>query len=548
MDQRIGEGNDIIRAELDNLDNTNSSVGSSLSSSLFLPSGKNSDAGAEELPLSFVARAERQLQRNITLAHDGSCAVFTKEDIERIHDSEVLKFLSRNAPLFSRYMHHQPASSVPDNSSAETTLLPTRAEAVEAQILRLQQDIETFITAVDEEGTKYHIVTNEQGNLVVPLEEIGVTKDEEDNRDEEADVDENMSFSKSLGIARSATSGECEAPQGDFHQQELVPAVADAVSPFKKGLYTNKSRFMDLDCVGGKPKQVLSTVSPTTSTTDGAKGLRVPRRRAGRWEGTKFSRNHAEVTKLGNGVRPLRALQAWEEARVADLLKEDFSSAPFGRGGNVGSSNPFHFSSATSTRLAEIDNSLEIFSKLRAPLCSTTSVSVTEPALLDSSEDDQSSIRAGRFAVFERNSNRAGPHTSELGNAYMRTAIQQQLLRRQLRNVNKRLACNRRHMEKLPRTSDIQENLLGDMQELRPEWAKDLDVRLPEDKLQQMIAEARDEATRAAQSGLPVVESREPPLPYFQQHLRDVKERALRLLEEIEQNSLFDFPTTTLSD
>lgn len=289
------------------------------------------------LSLTSVMRAEKMLDKTLPLVHGGTHVEFTKADLERIRDPEVLQFLQDNSKMFKKY---EKANAEPTSAPQSGGKVVSAAE-MEAAIEAFQQQLDTFITAVDEDGREYTIELDEKGTLQVPVEDdlpFG-----EDDEDEGYDTPDSRPSSPPTETEESPRIAVKAKEAEDMLDEESGDAVHSSL-----------------------PRSVTLEETPQPSPPKKAKRKRQHE-----------VKHRSKPSRIP--VRQVRTFLPEEEERVDELLAA--SRADLER-------NPFHL---PSDRVKEIDVSLSKYRKLRGPSPRREPLKV-----LDTFDDNRSSQKSQR--------------------------------------------------------------------------------------------------------------------------------------------------------
>ncbi|CAM42024.1 conserved hypothetical protein [Leishmania braziliensis MHOM/BR/75/M2904] len=419
------------------------------------------------MPLSCVAKAEDVLQKTVHLSRGGLCAEFTAEDIQRITDADVLRYLSTHSNARTEL------DGGINTAPVEKSLAPvTGAADMEVHMEALQEAISTFITVVDNEGCRYEIRVGALGHVQVPIDDDsyadGASLHEDEGDIEVAPASDavhvGMSGEKSA-VTEEATSAAVSRPSSEVtpaasHQKGWPvrrPQPSKPVRPARAAAHLSarvrqQNRFSPSTSLA-RPSQAsqLSTSRPTT----------LP-------------------------VRPQASLTDNEAARVNHLLDPSAIAALM--------SSPYVLDAEKESRLRALEALTRRYAAVRG-------VVVAEDALqhIDNVTNDVFAAAAVP--------NVAGRAT-DLGNAYMHYAEEREKAAQQLRSVNDRLRALQRRAEAvaLAPADDVPSSIAV----LRPSWAQPTAPVMEEAEIQRLLVLAHEEEARAKETEM---ECALPPTP-----------------------------------
>lgn len=385
----------------------------------------SSYAAVPRMPLAALARAEAQLRRPLTLANGGLTADFTAEDIGHITDAAVLRCLA--------------GSDTPRPPSAPVN-------EMEARMAALQHEIDTFITAVDNEGRSYDIRLGPSGHrqILIADEEVDEVGDEESAKD----------VQEALQLQPSTPTVPDVSPRtaGD------APSSAPPTTSSARHTQSQKQR------------------RPTAERS--ARTGRVPNRFAPAPPPARASVSRvAAAAPPAVTVRPQAGLTTTEEERVEALLDESVFGA-------LSTHNPFTTTTELVARFAALQEQISRYVAARG--------GQAEPAPLLHLPPPST---AGAAA-----SSPPATTAAEMGNIYMREARQHAEAAQRLRRVNARLQALQQRSEALALAPA--EDTPSDLVALRPLWAQSPADAIDEAEVQRLLAEARAEEERAREVGL----------------------------------------------
>lgn len=493
-----------------------------------LPSHRSSSSRPPTgLSLAALAKAERALERPVTITNGGTHVAFSQEDVHRIRDPAVLRFMEENSSLFARYLKDKSAKSDGSRQSAAaanpdlTAAASSAKEAltaaqVEASILSLRREIETFITAVDEDGRNYRILTNEEGNVVVPVAEA-LDSDDDDGSGSAELMEELETGGEAVGSVSGVASlraeqqqplflstagpleerrgvgvGTAEGPadrKGDRSLEGVAPTEKAVPSPTPPPAPPPTDSALLKERTGPKGRRQTTSKTALVPSIRAANAARLPpsSSRSARVLRASPADTHlrgkagkpASLAPPAKPVRPVRALLPEEEERVERLLREDIP---------VAGPSPFALSEAASRRVAEIDERL---SSLRvARRAQRTLDTVPDSVHGEERLGADAAVGAVGAAQTRRQTNR-------LGNAYMQESRAAAQHRRKVQQVNTQLLRIHREIEELALSADASESLPADVRAMRPRWACASSENLPNaDVVAELLEEAEEEQRR----------------------------------------------------
>jgi hypothetical protein len=378
---------------------------------------------------------------------------------------------------------------------------------VEAQIQQLQSEIDTFITAVDQEGREYRILMNEQDHLLVPVDDDGEEEEEvSDSGGAYANVSQSGSSDGLLLTERHSGSSAADAAA---QQAEVARVVRSPSVPEPKTNTVGSVGFAP-GCLETRtrPGHPLTTMSKRDGSTRKA---------------SRVVRSPATRRKPAIHVKQVRGLLPEEEERLSQLLRLPSD----GKGIETSFEVPFFFSAKESARIAELDQRMEQLRHVReAAQCHVSSP-----------ESRAEAVRAVERQVVQSVAAEASLSPRVLGNRYMRQANDAALFQRQMEAVNAQLLQVHRALERLTLSPSM--DLPHDVRELRPAWACKESYLSSEDEVQEMLRLAAEEKRLAEQehswpSSSSVVPSKTP----FMTRMNDVCGRAVALVEDAEKHPL----------
>ncbi|TPP53090.1 hypothetical protein CGC20_29930 [Leishmania donovani] len=490
------------------------SPASSLSSSSVLSSASGVGGGDEDsdasgrvgsaaaravpvrMPLSSIAKAEAALQKTVHLSRGGLCAEFTAEDIRRISDGDVLRYLST----------HSSASAEGDcgirTAPVERPCAPvTTATDIESHMAALQEEINTFITVVDNEGCSYEIRVGASGHVQVPIAD-----DDLEDRVSLREVEGEMELVPAGGVGLVASPDEGAARTERVTSAAVSPLSSEA-TPTTSHPPSQRVRRPPLS------KPVRSTRSTAHHS---ARAHQV----------TRFSKSPPPTRPLQSSrlstakppafaVRPQASLTDSEATRVEHLLDPSATAALM--------ANPYALGAEKEQRLRALEAEARRYAAARGAV-------MAEDAL-QRLKDAPTDVRAAALPE-------AKEAATDLGNAYMRHAREHENMMHQLRSVNERLRALQRRAAAvaLAPADEVPSSVAA----LRPSWAQTTEPPIEEEQVQRLLELAREEETRAKEAGLNCVLPPAPDEPFsgLRRHLGAICTRAANLLATYESAPL----------
>jgi hypothetical protein len=431
------------------------------------------------MPLSTVARAEVQLKKPVLLSHGGLAIHFSKEDIQHLSDPEVLRVLAGGASTSAVPQRASPPPSATAAASSAT------AFDMDAHMAALQREIDTFITAVDNEGRSYDICLDTSG-----LKEVLIADDE---RDAMLKVESSEdSFADDTAAVLPAPYASPPSPPATLKSSTSLrtSTPVSAVPSTPQSRQQRRPATEKRSRAQCPPRPVAPSPPPLTTARSSSTRAKAP----------------AQPPAIP--VRPQAGLTDAEERRVGQLL----DGAAFT---TLMTSNPFVCGAAVSEQLSELEKQINRYVAVRggAP---------TPPAFESSTAASNTDASAG------------GRTANELGNMYMRYGREASEAAQRLRSVNQRLRALQRLSEAL--ALEPSEDTPADILALRPSWAQPSQPALEEAEVQQLLATARAEEERAHEAGFPktTLPATVDPFARLRDQLRNAGGRALEQLKMYE--------------
>ncbi|KPA73267.1 hypothetical protein ABB37_09979 [Leptomonas pyrrhocoris] len=439
------------------------------------------------MPLSALAKAEAQLKKPVALSHGGLTTNFSREDIQHITDPDVLRYLAGDASPNAPVRSSPPPPPPPSAPKSE----------MEAHMEALQREIDTFITAVDNEGRSYEIRIGASGGreVLIADEEPDAASEENEEEDEtEAAGPEQPAPPSS---PEAATVGRSPPPQEKPRSATTsAPPPLPRKSPFTAAPSQQRRPATEKSArVRTRPQHKPSPPAPAASSS---------------------SRATAAAQPPTIPVRPRAGLTEAEEGRVAQLLDGDVFAA-------LTASNPFACRHELVEKLGELDEKARRYAAIRDGQQVFSALGRTPSASHDGDVAPRDGAAAGDST--------SAPTATELGNAYMRDTHQAEQTTQQLRSVNERLRALQRLNEALALAPA--DDTPADVLALRPAWARSPPLSVDEAEVQRLLAAARAEEVKAREVGL--AETTLPPVadPYarLRGQLQEASGRAMELLK-----------------
>lgn len=445
------------------------------------------------LSFSALMRAEASLNKKLPVVHGGMHVEFTKEDLMRIKDPEVLEFFEKNGGLFKKYLK---SKSSPVAPSKETPSSVSAAD-IQKKILEFQNEIETFITAVDDVGRTYKIEIDESGVVQVPIDDdtgLGEEFDSEEIDTLRSDHEEIVSTTEITPVKTGVADGE----GGASDHEEVAPPRPPTPS---------------LDEVGRKTSD--QEVVQQTDKTEYQ--MLIPSSRA-----RKLKSKPQKTSKVATS-KPLHAARPDEDERVELLLQQSKEE--------LLGCNPFYLSSDISCRVSKIDEELKVFQSARKSLPS--------PEVRH-----EISVSAAPFVT---GNDRAS--TKALGDYYLHELKEAKKLERALHRSDAALLATREEFKQLERLS--MDKIPDDILKMRPKWLSDHVALVSDAELHDALEEALEEDRKAMALNLVASERTEDPYSSLLDSVRSALARSEALTKEVESSPLeltpFD-PEISFSD
>lgn len=482
------------------------------------------NAAAPRMPLAALARAEAQLRRPVSLSHGGLAIHFSRDDIQHITDPEVLQLLASEAPSTNQVAAPEAASA----SAVSTSEMDAHMDA-------LQKEIDTFITAVDNEGRSYEIRMGATGQkeMFIADEELDTTAELEEAKKIEIDTTRETLPEEPT---RSLSTFVPDAPTPPMREKpSSAPAKPAVLPPPHKATVTDahlRPQQQQQPHLSLQPQQVRKPPPPGTQ-----KSARVAQRVRPGLTPTPPppSSSAASASSLSSAhrvksttqppavpVRPQAGLTEGEESRVEQLL----DSAAFDA---LSSTNPFLCEDTQLAQLKELEAQISRYVAVRGG-------PPTSYKLGDRSAGELIVTSSEAAHEAQGDTNTVAPSVAALGNAYMRDSRAAERAAQRLHSVNERLRALQRRNEALAMAPD--DNTPADILALRPAWARSETVSVSEVELQALLTAAREEEARAREVGVPSLTPRAPLDPFvgLRDELRSAGSRAMALLEEYDAN------------
>ncbi|CBZ25022.1 conserved hypothetical protein [Leishmania mexicana MHOM/GT/2001/U1103] len=448
------------------------------------------------MPLPSVAKAEAALQKTVHLSRGGLCAEFTAEDIRRISDGDVLRYLST----------HSSASAEGDGGTktapVERPRVPATTTAdIEAHMEALQEEINTFITVVDNEGCSYEIRVGASGHVQVPIEDD--------------DLEDGASLCEVEGETELVPAGDAAlvaSPDEGAARTEGVTSIAVSLLSSEAPPTTSHPPSQRV-----RRPPLSKPIRPTRSTAHHSARVH---------QVTRFSKSPpparpSKSSRLSTArppafaVRPQASLTTSEATRVEHLLDPSATAALM--------ANPYVLGPEKEKRLRVLEAEARRLAAVRGAV-------VTEDALQHLKDEATDVLAAALPDVTET--------TTDLGNAYMRYAREHEKMAHQMQPVNERLHALQRRAAALALApaDDVPSSVAA----LRPSWAQAIEPVIEEEQVQRLLELAREEEAMAKEAGLNCVLPPAPddPLSGLRRHLGAACTRAADLLAMYESAPL----------
>ncbi|ORC88051.1 kinectin [Trypanosoma theileri] len=552
---------------------------------------------APSLSISSIARAEQILHKSVPLVNGGRHVALTKEDVKRIRDGELLRFLETNSAMFVKYLQRQ-GESAPVTETIDTNV--TDNADVEQEIQNLANRIETFITAFDDEGQQYQICVDNEGKLLVPVAPEDVLDDtaESDAAEiydhddkvmmEEYDVEEEEEKKKKEGQKEETIVDEhpvessvkppnavmMEKGKEKEQEEESEKPKKEEKGAVEVSMVSHTKRTMERDTPLGRrrlgrpthvspsptamAKAVLLSSPPLSSLSqqpqeDGKQGKKQ-KKKTGKTSKNTMAGRKAPLSTAKAPLVPVRGvgLTAEQDRRVEELMQTDFSTQP----------SPYM---GLADRLAEVEERIRWFQEIRGPLGNDDDDNdnddiygyggeevneennykgedgkkeIAEDATVASNEIHHSNARE------QQQQQQQQPTAKELGDAYMREVRERRLREARMRSINTRLAQLHyvQQLESL-RPAEGAEKIA---RVPRPSWSHDVPPPPRASEIDALVEEARRENALAVARG-----EKMPPsvgdgtISYLQEKLRAARERIESLVGPANDGSSSS-PSSTL--
>lgn len=450
------------------------------------------------LSIQSLVRAEAALQKSLPVVRGGTHVEFTADDIKRIRDPEVLQFLEENSKMFTKYIKTDAEGK--EQAQTQTKHSGVSAAQVEATILEFQREIDTFITTVDHQGKSYSIQVDDHGSLQVPIDDLSLMEEEEEEGEEVEAV--RMEEAHSEGRER-----------------------AGSAAPFDTRTPTRRTDSLDSAQSVGVQQEVQQESRCATSSSSRNKEPASPEPRNKSFmpkieQKKRLARSNQKAMPSSSrkppaAVRPVHCFLPEEDARIEELLKCDIATSPL-------NANPFNVGETARSRLNDIDTALEKLRDARGPLTAFRRNDYALPELRATTREVQ--VEAPKTA-------------NALGNKYMEDMKERQRLEKALARLNMLILKNQRDRESIPQPQDV-DDAPRDIMALRPEWAQQSAPLASEEEISALLESAREEELKAAQivktsgTGVGNAEIYDPYAPLIQQ-AREAMTRAHKLTSDI---------------
>ncbi|EKF38665.1 hypothetical protein MOQ_001122 [Trypanosoma cruzi marinkellei] len=469
------------------------------------------------MSVSSIARAEQILQKSVPLVNGGRHIALTTEDVRRIRDKELLRFLQANSSMFVKYLQHQREDAPTATAAAappSTDDAKKESTEIERELNTLANRIETFITAFDSDGEEYHICVDSEGNVLVPVaaeeeedrlstaaatdaedgeDEADVVDDardgEERERDETAEVDE--AFVHHTEISES----ELEGGEGEGKRAAPTASAEQTESRVEKGETSGaaprRGRFGRIVRVRSpSPVAAKKFLSLPSSSLQ-----KQPEHPSKKKKGLAGAKKRPLLTGKQPSL-PVRGigLSGEQNQRIKEIMRTDFTAEP----------SPYR--AVPTERLAALEERLRWFQEVRGPI-GAESNNAHSSDNDDEYEDERLAAMAAEEASFSpplplplpTPQEQRQRTAREIGNAYMREAREQRIFESRMRSINARLSKlhDSLRMEALLPTAGV-ERFAGVPP---PVWSRDVPPPLSEDEIASMLEVARRENAVAVEKG-----------------------------------------------
>lgn len=417
------------------------------------------------MSLSSLMHTENLLQKQLPVVHGGSHVEFTKKDLMRIKDPDVLEFFERNSSIFGKYMKKTTSKSENEISMSNKSFLATiSAVDVQKSIHVLQQEIDTFITAVDNEGKKYNIELNASGTLQVPISDCISENNHHYTKSLSCIPHPVITFSQDFtGYTDGAPPVSVEDEL--LEKTESLPPFESVDEHENELLFSFREQKATTTSHSSSPRSARKKTAIEETENEKAKHLSFFSKRKN--DGKVFKEERHKKAHLYPG-RIHFDLSPNDDARVSELLSSD---------GDVAlnrEENPFLLPKKERERLSQIENSLSTFRRIRKVLSNgakETIFPILKKKHPNSSENAQSS--------------------SVLGKMYMDEVSEKNKMQCALNILNAKLIAYQQESEAL--SLELSQSVAKEVCNLRPSWAQNPIQLALDNEVTEMIQQAKVE-------------------------------------------------------
>ncbi|RNF08322.1 kinectin [Trypanosoma rangeli] len=460
------------------------------------------------MSLYSIARAEQMLQKTVPFVNGGRHIALTEEDVRRIRDKELLRFLETNSAIFVKYLQRR-GEGAP--AEAETPPPSTNEEVrtsidIERELETLSRKIATFITAFDNDGEEYHICVDGEGKVLVPV----AAEDEDEDRlsTEVAAAEEGGEDEISSSGCRDGENGEDVAAvhgvsvgvsgvvEDEVKRRESARGeVASTVPAEKTEVRASKVVTGETPLCRrrlGRSVRVRSPLSAVAQKTLPApptppqqpQQLEKPRKANRAIIGTRqrLLPTRKQPSLPVRGVR----LNGVQNQRIEEIMRTDFTKE----------TSPY---AMPMERLTALEERLRWFQEVRGPLGVDENNTIVDDSERDN-YDEEASLSPPTQQQSEQQPQRRKT-ARELGDAYMREAREQRVFQSRMRAINARLSQlhDSLRMEVLCPAAGV-ERIAGVP---RPIWSRDVPPPPSESDVAALLEDARRENAVAVEKGEP---------------------------------------------
>ncbi|EAN95204.1 hypothetical protein, conserved [Trypanosoma cruzi] len=469
------------------------------------------------MSVSSIARAEQILQKSVPLVNGGRHIALTTEDVRRIRDKELLRFLQANSSMFVKYLQrqreHAPTATdaaVPpstDDAKKESTV-------IEQELSTLANRIETFITAFDSDGEEYHICVDSEGNVLVPVaaeeeedrlstvavtdadegeDEADVVDDGRDGEEEERERENTAEVEEAFVHRTEIAESELEGGAGEGNRVAPTASAEQTESHVEKaetsGAAPRRGRF------GRRVRVSLPSPAAAKKFLSLQSSSSLQQQQPEHPEKKKKGLAGAKKRPLPTGRQPSLpvrgiGLSGEQNQRIKEIMCTDFTAEL----------SPYR--AVPTERLAALEERLRWFQEVRGPI-GAESNNANSSDNDDEYEDERlAAMAAEEVSLSPRPPSPPQPRqrtAREIGDAYMREAREQRIFESRMRSINARLSKlhDSLRMEALLPTAGV-ERFAGVPP---PVWLRDVPPPLSEDDIASMLEVARRENAVAVEKG-----------------------------------------------